>query len=412
MAKYLMNIDAFSRNIILVFFGSAAVNFFNLFYQLLIAHRLSPADFAGFNSLIFLLTLVSAPLATFQTVVAKYTAEFKSRGEKQKINFLLSSLLKKNFLFAAITFLIFYTTSFYIIDKLKIPSISSGYILAALLALSWIIPVCVGILQGLELFKWFNFVSVSAAGLKLIFALIFIWLGFGISGALGALLLANIIGLGVGGFILKGLIFSKTGPESINFKEFYYYAFPVALSTFCYMLLVGYDLYQVRISFSPEHSGIYSLAQMVGKILLFLPSAISVVMLPRASGLNAQNQDTRGTLKRGLLYAAALSIAAILTYNIFPEFILKVLTGKTFHDSVLLGRYFSVSMTFFALLLILITYFISIKDLRFIKYLVLFTLLQVSTIVLFHNTLIQVQLVMCVNAVILFLILLTQALKK
>jgi len=407
-----MNIDAFSRNIILVFFGSAAVNFFNLLFQLLIAHRLSPADFAGFNSLVFLLTLASTPLATFQTVVAKYTAEFKSRGEEQKINFLFVSLLKKNFLFAAVTFVIFYSTSFYITDKLKIPSFSSGYILAVLLALSWLIPVCVGVLQGLELFKWFNFVSVSTGGLKLIFAFIFIWFGFGISGALGALLLANIVCLAVCGFILKGLIVLKTESEEINFKEFYYYAFPVALSTFCYMLLVGYDLYQVRISFSPEQSGIYSLAQMVGKILLFLPMAISLVMLPRTSGLNAQNQDTRSTLIRGLLYAAALCAAAILTYNIFPEFILRVLTGKAFHGSVLLGRYFSVCMTFFALLLILITYFISIKDLRFIKYLVFFTLLQVLAIVFFHNTLIQVQLIMCVNSVVLFFILLAQALKK
>ena len=152
-----MNIDAFSRNIILVFFGSATVSFFNLLYQLLIAHRLSPADFAGFNSLIFLLTLLATPLATFQTVVAKYVAEFKSREEKQKVNFLFASLLKKNFLFAVLTFIIFYSTSFLIIDRLKIPSFSSGYILAILLALAWIIPVCVGVLQGLELFKWFNF---------------------------------------------------------------------------------------------------------------------------------------------------------------------------------------------------------------------------------------------------------------
>jgi len=407
-----MNIDAFSRNIILVFLGSTAVNVFNLLYQLLIAHRLSPADFAGFNSLIFILTLVATPLATFQTVVAKYVAEFKSREEKQKINFLFASLLKKNFIFAVLTFIIFYSTSFLIIDRLKIPSFSSGYILAILLALAWIIPVCVGVLQGLELFKWYNFVSVTTGGLKLIFALIFIWLGFGISGALGALLLANVFCLAVCGFILKDLIALRTEPQAINFKEFYCYAFPVALSTFFYMLLVGYDLYQVRISFSPEQSGIYSLAQMVGKILLFLPVAISVVILPKTSGLNAQNQDTRGTLKRGLLYAAVLCISAILVYNIFPEFVLKVLTGKTFHGSVILGRFFSVSMTFFALLLILITYFISIKDLRFIKYLVIFTLLQVLTIIFFHNSLIQIQLIMCVYALVLFLILLAQALKK
>ena len=297
-------------------------------------------------------------------------------------------------------------------DKLKIPSLSSGYILAALLAFSWLIPVCIGILQGLELFPWFNSVTVSTGALKLILALIFIGLGFGVSGALGALLVANISSLIVCGFGLKDFLFLKSEPASINFREFYSYLFPVALITFCYMLLVGYDLYQVRLSFSLEQSGLYSLAQMVGKILLFLPSAISVVILPRTSGLNAQSQDTLSTLKRGLVYAATICIVAILIYNIFPEFILKVLTGKTFSESVILGRLFSISMSFFALLLILITYFISIKDMRFIKYLVLFTLLQIIAIILVHNTLIQVQLIMCMNAFVLFLILLTLAFKK
>ncbi|MBU3958885.1 MAG: hypothetical protein KKE91_03400, partial [Candidatus Omnitrophica bacterium] len=44
------------------------------------------------------------------------------------------------------------------------------------------------------------------------------------------------------------------------------------------------------------------------------------------------------------------------------------------------------------------------RDLRFVRYLALFTLLQVSAIVLFHRNLVQVQLIICINAILLFFI--------
>ncbi len=83
---------------------------------------------------------------------------------------------------------------------------------------------------------------------------------------------------------------------------------------------------------------------------------------------------------------------------------LKVLTGKVLPGSIFLGRLFSVSMSFFTLLFIIVTYFLSIKDLRFIKYLVVFSGLQALAIVFFHSNLIQVQWILCVNAALLFLI--------
>ena len=127
-------------------------------------------------------------------------------------------------------------------------------------------------------------------------------------------------------------------------------------------------------------------------------------MFPRTSGLHAKNIDTVPTLMRAILYAAVLCGIVAIGYNIFPVFSLKMLTGKMNPEAVLLGRLFSVSMSFFALLFILIAYFISKKELRFIKYLAIFTLLQFIAIILFHKNLIQVQLALCINAVLLFFI--------
>ena len=412
LSHTIKKIDAFGKNIILVFLGTSLVNVFNLLYQLLIAHRMSGIDFAGFNSLLAIFTLISSPLATLQTGVAKYTAEFNSQGQIKRIKALLSELIRKALPLAVITFVIFCFLSFYIMDKLKISSILAGYILAALLALSLVTPVLAGALQGLELFKWFVSQSVIGGALKLIFAFIFISLGFNIAGALGAFLIAGLIVVIILFFPLKSFLSFKKIEDGINLKEFILYLAPVASSLFCFSALVNFDMVMVKYLFSPLEAGFYSLAQMIGKIFLFLPCAISIVMFPKAAGLNAKNMDTGHTLNRSLLYGCSLCIIANLFFNLFPSFTLNILTGKASAESVVLGRLFGISMSFFTLLFILINYFLSIKDMRFMKYLILSALLQPLAIILIHKTLIHVQLILCINSILIFFINLALAFKK
>jgi O-antigen/teichoic acid export membrane protein len=402
MIKHIKNIDIFDRNIILVFLGTSVVNLFNLLFQLLIAHRLSPVDFAGFNSLLSIFMIIGAPLVTLQAALAKYSAEFKAKNELKKVESLLSSFFLKAVILAVLTFFIFYSARFYITDKLKIFSATPGYILAILVAVSWFFPIFAGGLQGLELFKWLMAVFLITGALKLILVFIFIQLGFNVSGALSAWLVGLLAGYLIAYFPLRNFLSFKRKQEQVNFKEIFMYLLPVVISCLCFASLVNLDMLLVRYFFTPGDSGFYSLAQMMGKIFLFLPGAISIVMFPRASGLNAQNIDTSSTLKRSLLYASILCISAMLIYNLFPSFVLKILTGKTSPESVALGRLFSVSMSFFALSFILITYFLSLKDLRFVKYLVLFTLIQSLGIIFFHRSLVQVQMIIVVNAILLF----------
>lgn len=406
------NIGAFNKNIIIVFVGTSLVNFLNLLYQLLLAHKLSVSDFAAFNTLLSIYVVVSSPLTTIQTAVTKYTAEFNSHNQISKLRFLLSDLFKRTSLLAISTFLVFWFASIYIMNSLKISSVSCTYILAILLASTWLLPVFAGGIQGLELFGWFSSVAVLTGVLKLGLAFILIVLGYNIAGALGALLASSLVGLIIYYFPLRRYISLAAIKEDINYKEIFIYLFPVAITYFCFMNLVNFDMVLVRYFFRPYDSGFYSLAQMVGKIFLFLPGAISIVMFPRTSGLNAKNMNTLSILKRAVLYVLGLCILSVLFYNFFPSLVLKILTGKAYPESIILGRLFSISMSFFALLYVFIMYFLSVKDLRFIKYLVLFTALQFFAIVLWHRSLIQIQFVLCINAILLFFIHLLLAYRK
>ncbi len=404
--------DSLKRNLLLVFAGSSLGNFFNLLYQLLIAHSLDAASFAAFNSLLSVFMMISTPLGTLQIALAKYCAEFNAQNLAPKIKFLFSDLLKKAFFLAVATFALFWVFSGCLMASLKISSVYAVYALAALLALSWVAPIFSGVAQGLELFNWFSGAAVISSALKLILAAIFIKLGFSIAGALGALLFSSLAGMLIFFFPLKKYITFKAARQEINYKPILLFLFPVAVSNFCFITLASVDMVMVKHYFSQNDAGLYALAQMAGKIFLFFPGAIGMVMFPRSSGLNARNLDTAAVLKRSLFYAAILCASSAALYNIFPSFILKVLTGKAPLESVELGRLFSVSMSFFALLNILVMYLLSIHDLRFIKYLFSLAALQYLAISLRHSSLAQVQVILCANAALLFFIHLKLALER
>ncbi len=378
-------------------------SFLNLLYQLIIAHQLSAVEFAAFNSLLSLFMLIVAPLGTLQPAIAKYSAEFHARNDINKVTVLISIFSKKVFILALTSCTIFYFVFSFIIPKLKIAPIGSSFILPAMLLFAWLMPVFLGGLQGLEFFKWLMVVSIIGGILKLILTIIFLKIGFGVTGALGGFLASLVIITAITIFPLKRFLnFGKIVCEGINFKEIVYYLLPVAIAMFCYVGLVNLDMILVKYFFSPEDAGLYSLAQVAGKIFLFIPGAISLVMFPRVSRLNVNNENTTATLKRSLIYGFLLCIIAVIIYNLFPAFILRILTGKAPLESIILSRIFGVSMTFFALLFILITYFLSLNDLRFIKYITIFTILQIAAIGLFHNNLMQIQVILSINAIVLF----------
>lgn len=406
-------IDVFTKSVIIVFAGTSLVNFLNLLYQLLIAHRLPAQEFASFNSLLAIFTICTAPLLTLQLAVTKYCAQFHAHNQLAKLRFFLTDLLKKTSVLALITFLIFLFFSGHILSALKITSVSSGYFLAALLSCVWLMSIFSGGIQGLQFFGWFSGVSIVTGTLKLILAFILTYLGYNISGALGALLTANIITILLFSLPLRRFFSLHPKIEKVDYhNDFLAYLLPVAVMGVCFMSLVNIDMILVRYFFSAEDSGIYSLSQMVGKIFLFLPLAINTVMFPKASALSSRQMDASPMLSRSLFYVSLLCAIALVIYNVFPSQVLRALTGKVNQESIFLGRLFGVSMSFFALLYTLQFYFLSVKDMRCMKFLVIFTLLQILSIIFFHRSLLQVQLALCINSAILVFISLLLAYNK
>jgi O-antigen/teichoic acid export membrane protein len=213
-----------------------------------------------------------------------------------------------------------------------------------------------------------------------------VW-GFGVKGALTGFVFSFLVATLLGLKLLPKEIFSSQPNEKIDFKPVYAFFLPTTVGLFCFASLINMDVPLVRHFFSSEETGIYSVAQLVGKIMFFLPSALSVVMLPKITNCHMRDLDTKKLLGKNLFLAGSLLASLGVFIFIFPEFSLSVL-AKTFNPACInLARLFVICMLFFSLSSILLTYFLSIKNFLFIYMLAGGALVQFVLINIFHSSL-------------------------
>lgn len=396
-----MRLDPFLKNNIIMFAAGSLGSFFNLFYQLVMVRVVSKEIFASLNSLLSLLVIIAVPCLSFTTMVTKHVSTHNARKKGLELRHIWQSLSKHASLFSLAVFILVVVLRGVIADFLHLESNGGVWMLAFIFFLSGISAVITGGLQGLERFKWIAVISVSSGLLKLIFPVVFIsFIANSLSIALLGFLLPTLITIILSLIPLKPLLRKVKSTLEINFKELYFYMLPALLVSLCFAVLTNIDMILVKHFFLTEAQD-YSLAQMIGKIILSISGVVYMVMFPRVSNLHALNQDSKRILRRSLAFAFILSFSAVAVYNIFPEVIFKALIGQVNTRGVVLARMFSLVMFFYALSNVLFYYQLSVEYYGFIRKLSALAVLQILAIWLFHNTTFNV---LCVMLVISFLV--------
>jgi O-antigen/teichoic acid export membrane protein len=263
-----------------------------------------------------------------------------------------------------------------------------------------ITPIPWGGLQGLQKFGLLAFNLILNGGLKLFVGILLVVGGWGVLGAMGSIAIAYFITTFLS-LILIGFSMRKEGEEahpqphpilddSSSLSEAYRYFIPVGITLLCFMVLTQIDLILVKHFFTPIEAGYYSIAQMAGKIILFLPLPVVMVMFPKVSLMDAQREKTSPILMQSLMIAGSFGILGIIICHFFPSHIIQILTGTVYPECIPLIKLFSINMTFFSLTFILLYYHLATRRNIFLYPLSLLTVIQVGAIALFHETMIQV----------------------
>ncbi len=377
-------------------------NVSNYLFNVLMGKMLGPLNYSNLTSLLSLFIILSVPTGTVQMVITNYVSKYKAENDYPKIKFLLVKSIKKLSFYGIIGFLIFLAASGLIASFLKIPSVTPVIILGLTLLFSIIMPVNRGVLQGLQEFNYLGIDLSAEALLKFVFGVIFVSLGLRVSGAIAGFTSGSFIALVLTFYFLRSIFKIKSGDESIDKVEMYRHFWPTLITLFCFAVLTNVDLILVKHFFSSIKASYYSAAVVIGRIALFLPGAVSMVMFPKTSELYAKKQNSSVILKKSLLVTFLLSASVTIGYFLFPVFVTKLVFGSKFLASSSLLGIIGIAMTFFALDNVLLFYNLSIHNYDFIKMLVFCTILQVVLILFFHKSLPQIVYVLILSSILLF----------
>ncbi|HPQ67174.1 MAG TPA: hypothetical protein PLI51_10645, partial [bacterium] len=178
--------------------------------------------------------------------------------------------------------------------------------------------------------------------------------------------------------------------EKTSMLPVYRYYLPTGLVLVSFTVLTNMDVTLVKRFFSPLEAGYYSVAQMIGKIILFLPWAVSMVVFPKATTAAVEARSSFPYLLKGLGLTALFCGAGVGVCLVSPSLVLFLLTGKTAPEAVALVVPFATAMSLYALLWLTVYYNLSIHNTRFIAPLVAGAAVQTAIIYFRHPTLLSI----------------------
>ncbi len=383
-----------------MFIGISLFNLFNLLYHFFMVRNLNPPDYGQLNTLLALFMLITVPANTVQTTITRFVSVFQANFQQEQTRAFLNHFLR---IMAGIAFLFLLGLTLgsrALATFLQIPVIGLIFLLGVILFFAMVTPIPWGGLQGLQRFGLLTMNLILNGGLKLGLGILLVIGGWGVLGAMGAIAIAyfvtTFLSLFQVAWLMKKDHCKKGEPLDLNqtqastFSEAYRYFLPVGIMLLCFMTLTQIDLLVVKHLFTPVEAGYYSIAQMVGKMILFLPLPVVMVMFPKVTLLEAQKKETLPILIWSLMITGALCGVGILCSQLFPHQVTQILTGKVYPECHPLIRLFSINMTFFSLVFILLYYHLAKSQHLFLFPLALLTILQIVGIALFNRTMIEV----------------------
>ena len=315
-----------------MFIGVGLFNVFNLLYHLFMVRFLSPVDYGQLNTLIALFMVISVPGSTVQITVTKFVSSFQAQNRFSQMKKLLRHLLILMSIVGLCFFLLATLGSRFLSSFLQISSYRLIILLGLGLFFAMVLPIPWGGLQGLQKFGSMTFSLIINGGLKFGLGALFVFLGLGVLGAMGAFTICYLVTVFLSLIILGTSLPREKSelrreqdiekPDPSYISGVYQYFLPVGITLLCFMVLTNIDLILVKHFFTPIEAGYYSIAQVVGKVILLLPVPIVMVMFPKLSSLEGQEEKGLLILKRSLRIVFLFCTVAVLLGFLFPSLII------------------------------------------------------------------------------------------
>jgi O-antigen/teichoic acid export membrane protein len=360
----------------------------NYLFYVLAARALSPAQFADVSAMTALATIAFMPATGLQAAAARDTAALVASGRSEEADGLVRWLAQRVVLFQAALFVVLLLATPAAVAALGLSSRAVWLTGAVWLVLGLGLQVSLGPLQGRERFGAVGAVLAGPQGaLRPLLLLPGVALA-GVAGALGALVAATVLGLaGVVAALRRSLGRRPTTRIALTGS------LPAIAALTAFASLTNADVIAAKVVLEPTDAGLYSSAALLGKIALYAPSALALVLLPKVTARLQAGLDVRGPAL--LTLAATLGTGLLVTGAILaaPSSLVSLVFGPEYSSAYGLAAPIAAVMTLASLLQVHLVVALASGERRTIVLVAGAAVLQVAGLFLFAETATQVVLI-------------------
>lgn len=389
--------NEFEKNSLIVFCLMMVANICNYLFQIIVGNLLNIEDFGVVNAIIALFGILSIPTTIITMVSARYFAIIYAENKYDS----LSTILKILSIFAVGVSALLAIGGITGYKKIaEIFNISTqSYIIAicGVAIINIFYSVTAGVLQGIKRFTAFGIQNVMLAAGKVVISIVLLLLGMKIYGVILGILSGILLALLYGIFVIKretkGLKVQKDD-KIIEIREFVRYTIIVIMSQGGIIALTNGDVLLVKAYFNDIQAGEYSSAMVIGKIAMYVATAIVATLFPMVVEQFQKGNDTMPLLRKAMIYGGGAAVLCSAGMIAFGEVIVKILFGERYLSAITYLPYICAFVVPVTLLTILMNYVMAINKALFFGTSIISSLLIIIGLTyVFHDTIAEMLLV-------------------
>ena len=396
MDRKRFSFEGLARPAMTIFTAAVLGGFLNYLFQSYMGRSLGPDEYSELAAMLSVFYMLIIPSTLIGTTVLFYVSKLKAEGRDGEIAWLMRRNLRLCLLVGLVMAVAMLVLSPFLLQFLDIEGTTLVALLAAGAFLLMLGTPVYSTTQALQRFRRLAAYEVLNPLLKLTVGILLVALGWSVAGAFAAVLIGTVLAF----LWLYWGLKDYWGREGKPFatKGMAAYAVPVAVSTISFMVITNIDNLLARGFLEPTDAGLYSACSMLGKIVLWMPLAISTVTFPRFTGAGVKGQSTKPLIHKSILITGAITGAITLFCFLFPEFVLGLTFGDEFLDAADLLPVVILAFSLFGMATMFQRYGLATGKWFFIVIYSSFTVLGVGLILAFHDTAMQIALGMLVTS--------------
>ncbi len=354
----------FLRHNAIFFVGSAAVSVLNYLYYPVLGRLLEPSAFGEVQTLISLFLQIAIFLTVLGLLTVNLVANYGDKPDAQRTILELEKLA----LFISIAGLLITVVCGPLLQRFFHFDSAVPFIVLAL-AVVVSVPATFrnAYLRGKQQFGLTSIAGLIGAGAKLVFSVLFIAAGFGTTGAIAGLVLAQLISFAYAaakarqagfGPVLRTNIWRM--PDMRLVLPELKYAGLVLVGSMVITAFYSIDIIVVKHYFDAHTAGLYAGVATVARIIFFLTASIPQVLLPAVKLSNSPRQNKQVLLK-SLYLLSALGAAALAVFWLMPGFVMRLLMGSEYQEYAWLLPRLSLVVFIVSILNLFVLYFMALR---------------------------------------------------